>query len=109
MLQALDELDTNVIPKGGTNIAAAIRTADEAFGKGEGNTRALVILTDGEELDADGIAAAKKAAEQGVRVFTVGIGSAEGSLIPSRRRAVGRTSFAIRRASRCRVASMKIA
>lgn len=82
VLQALDELDTSVIPKGGTNIAAAIRTADEAFGKGEGKTRALVILTDGEELDADGIAAAKKAAEQGVRVFTVGIGSSEGSLIP---------------------------
>lgn len=84
VLQALDELDTSVIPKGGTNIAAAIRTADEAFGKGEGNTRALVILTDGEELDADGIAAAKNAAEQGVRVFTVGIGSSEGSLIPIR-------------------------
>lgn len=84
VLTSLDELDTTVIPKGGTNIAAAIRDADQAFGKGEGQTRALVILTDGEELDADGIAAAKKAAEQGVRIFTVGIGSGEGSLIPIR-------------------------
>ncbi len=84
VLTSLDELDTTVIPKGGTNIAAAIRTADEAFGKGEGQTRALIILTDGEELDADGIAAAKHATSLGVRIFTVGIGSGEGSLIPLR-------------------------
>ncbi len=84
VLNSLEELDTTVIPKGGTNIASAIRDAEEAFGKGEGQTRALVILTDGEELDADGIAAAKKAAERGIRIFTVGIGSGEGSLIPIR-------------------------
>lgn len=81
---ALEELDTNVIPIGGTNLAAAINAALEAFGKAEGNTRALVVLTDGEELDTDGIAAAKRAAQDGVRIFTVGIGSPEGSLIPIR-------------------------
>ncbi|NDG69866.1 MAG: VWA domain-containing protein [Proteobacteria bacterium] len=81
---ALDELDTTVIPKGGTNIAAAITAAREAFGKAEGQTRALIILTDGEELAADGIAAAKQAAGEGIRIFTVGIGSPEGSLIPIR-------------------------
>ena len=81
---ALEELDTNLIPVGGTNLAAAINAALEAFGKAEGNTRALVVLTDGEELDADGIAAAKRAAQEGVRIFTVGIGSPEGSLIPIR-------------------------
>ncbi|MGH8046894.1 MAG: VWA domain-containing protein, partial [Chthoniobacterales bacterium] len=58
----IDELDTETIPLGGTNIAAAIRKATEAFGKAEGVTRALVIMTDGEELDADGVAAAKEAA-----------------------------------------------
>ena len=81
---ALEELDTNLIPVGGTNLAAAINAALEAFGKAEGNTRALVVLTDGEELDADGIAAAKRAAQDGIRIFTVGIGSPEGSLIPIR-------------------------
>ena len=84
VINSLDELDTNVIPKGGTNIAAAIATAEEAFGKAEGQTRALIILTDGEELDADGLAAAKRAKELGVRIFAVGIGSSEGSLIPIR-------------------------
>jgi Ca-activated chloride channel family protein len=81
---ALEELDTTVIPKGGTNIAAAITAAREAFGKAEGQTRALIILTDGEELAADGIAAAKQAAGEGIRIFTVGVGSPEGSLIPVR-------------------------
>ena len=84
VINALDELDTNVIPKGGTDISSAIATAEQAFGKAEGQTRALVLLTDGEELDEDGIAAAKKAAEHGIRIFTVGIGSPEGSLIPFR-------------------------
>jgi Ca-activated chloride channel family protein len=84
VLTSLEELDTTVIPKGGSNIAEAIRVAEQAFGKGEGQTRALVILSDGEELDANGIAAAKRAAALGVRIFTVGIGSGEGSLIPLR-------------------------
>jgi Ca-activated chloride channel family protein len=82
--EALNELDTTVISKGGTNMASAITAAREAFGKAEGQTRALVILTDGEELDADGIAAAKQAAGEGIRIFTVGVGSPEGSLIPIR-------------------------
>lgn len=82
VFNSLSELDTSVIPKGGTNIAAAIRAAEEAFGKGESTSKALIILTDGEELDADGIAAAKRAKELGMRIFTLGIGSPEGSLIP---------------------------
>ena len=83
VINSLDELDTNVIPKGGTDIASAIAIAEEAFGKAEGQTRALVLLTDGEELDADGVAAAKKAAEHGIRIFTVGIGSPEAPSSPS--------------------------
>jgi Ca-activated chloride channel family protein len=78
---ALQELDTEIIPRGGTNIAGAIAAAVDAFGKGESDHRALIIFTDGEELDADGV---KAAAEQNgsVRIFTVGLGSPEGSLIP---------------------------
>lgn len=80
----LDELDTDVIPRGGSNLAAAIQTAIDAFGKAEGVMRAMVILTDGEELDADGVAAAKRAGEAGIRIFTIGLGSSEGALIPIR-------------------------
>lgn len=82
VLAAVDELDTDLIPKGGTNLAAAIRTCEEAFGKAEGFSRAIVIISDGEELDADGLAAARQAAADGIRIFTVGVGSEEGSEIP---------------------------
>ena len=82
VLAAVDELDTDLIPKGGTNLAAAIRTCEEAFGKAEGFSRAIIIVSDGEELDADGLEAARQAAANGIRIFTVGVGSAEGSEIP---------------------------
>lgn len=82
VLSALDELDTDLIPKGGTNLAAAIRASEEAFTKAEGFSRAIIIISDGEELDADGLAAARDAAAGGVRIFTVGVGSTEGSEIP---------------------------
>jgi len=82
VLAALDEMDADLIPKGGTNIAAAIRTGEEAFTKAEGFSRAIIIISDGEELDADGLAAARDAAGDGVRIFTVGVGSTEGSEIP---------------------------
>ncbi len=81
VLNSLAELDTEIIPLGGSNIAAAIKQAVEAFGKGESENRALIIFTDGEELDDDAV---KAAAELNgtVRIYTIGIGSADGSLIP---------------------------
>ena len=81
VLSSLAELDTDIIPRGGTDIAAAIKTAVEAFGKGESDNRALIIFTDGEELDEDAVKAAE-GLEGAVRIYTVGLGSADGSLIP---------------------------
>ena len=84
VLTSLEDLDTNTIPKGGTDIASAIRMAIAAFGKGEGMSRALVLMTDGEDLEASGVEAAKEAAAAGIRIFTIGFGSPSGSLIPIR-------------------------
>lgn len=81
VLNSLSEMDTDIIPRGGTNISAAIAEADAAFGKGESENRCLIIFTDGEDLEADAIAAAS-AEKDHMRIFTVGLGSAEGSLIP---------------------------
>ena len=81
VVSSINDLDTNVIPVGGTNLAEAIETAIKAFGKGEGESRCLVLFTDGEELDPEAVAAARKAVGS-IRIFTVGVGSADGSLIP---------------------------
>ena len=79
--ETLQELDTDIIPRGGTNLSDAIRAADEAFGKGESEHRALIIFSDGEELEADAVASAKENKDR-FHIFTVGLGSSDGSLIP---------------------------
>jgi len=79
--ESLQEIDTDIIPRGGTNLSDAIRAADEAFGKGESEHRALIIFSDGEELEADAVTAARACKER-FHTFTVGLGSPDGSLIP---------------------------
>lgn len=81
-VEAINDLDTNTIPEGGTNISAAVDLAIQTFGKSAVGNRALIIFTDGEELSGDAVKSAKAAADAGVRIFTVGIGTPEGSLIP---------------------------
>lgn len=83
VLDALAKLNTNTVERGGTDFAAAIRGAEQALGKQPGAYKAVVLFTDGEELDEDGLAAAKDAAKFGIRIFTVGVGSPEGSAVPS--------------------------
>ncbi|MDQ6624876.1 MAG: VWA domain-containing protein, partial [Verrucomicrobiota bacterium] len=80
--EALTDLDTNVIPEGGTNISEAITLAVKTYGKSAVGNRALIIFTDGEDLAGESVAVAKTAADAGVRIFTVGVGTPEGSLIP---------------------------
>ncbi|MDQ6655290.1 MAG: VWA domain-containing protein, partial [Verrucomicrobiota bacterium] len=80
--EAVNELDTNIIPEGGTNISDAISLATQTFGKSAMGNRALIIFTDGEDLAGDSVKVAKTAADAGVRVFTIGVGTPEGSLIP---------------------------
>jgi len=84
VLTSIQDLDTATIPKGGTDLASAIRMATAAFGKGETMSRALILMTDGDDLEDDAIEAAKEAAVAGVRIFTIGFGSPSGSLIPIR-------------------------
>ena len=82
VLDAINQLDTKSVERGGTDITSAIQSAEMALGKSEGPYRALVLLTDGEDLEEDSVAAAKHAASYGIRIFTVGIGTKEGSTIP---------------------------
>jgi Ca-activated chloride channel homolog len=82
VLDAINQLDTKTVERGGTDITSAIQSAELALGKSEGPYRALVLLTDGEDLEEDAVAAAKHAASYGIRIFTVGIGTKEGSAIP---------------------------
>jgi Ca-activated chloride channel family protein len=78
--QSVQALDVNSIPQGGTALAAAIDTALTAF-KEKSHFKALVLFTDGEDNDEGALAAAQRAAKEGLKIFTIGIGSAEGTLV----------------------------
>ena len=78
--QSVQMLDVNTIPQGGTALREAINTALTAF-KEKGQFKALVLFTDGEDNDEGALEAARDAAKQGLKIFTVGIGTKEGELL----------------------------
>ena len=80
--QSVQALNANSIPQGGTALAAAINTAQTAF-KENGHYKVLVLLTDGEDNDSEAgaLEAAQGAAKAGLKIFTIGIGTAAGDLI----------------------------
>ena len=78
----LEEVDTDLLPTGGTDIANAIEQALKGFMSSETDNRALVLITDGEQLDPGAVPAARKAFDtEGVRIFTLGFGTPEGTQI----------------------------
>lgn len=79
--QSLQAVNTGIIPRGGTNIAQVIDSATQILFN-NANHKILIILTDGENLEGDALAAAVKAAEQGLTIHTIGVGSATGELVP---------------------------
>jgi Ca-activated chloride channel family protein len=79
-LQSVQMLDVNTISQGGTSLSEAIDTATQAFKEGD-NYKVLVLITDGEDNDVGAEQAAKSASKEGLRIFTVGIGTAAGELL----------------------------
>ena len=90
-LLSLDDLTTDSIPRGGTNISQAIDESVKAYQgmadseplrvSGMRTDKAVVLVTDGEEEEGDAVSAARRAKEKGVRIFTVGVGTREGDLV----------------------------
>lgn len=80
----LDLIAPDLIPKPGTSLAEAIQKACDAFPAGTRKHKALVLLTDGEDHSGALEAAVSRAAEEGVRIFAIGFGSAQGEPIPLR-------------------------
>ena len=81
--RALDELDPNSAPRGGTAIGDAIRKALEVFNANADRDQAILLITDGDDQESYPLEAATVAAERQVTIFTVGLGDAEtGSRVP---------------------------
>src|SRR5262249_38755208 len=62
------------------DIASAIETALTAFKEGD-NHKVLILFTDGEDQDSGAVEVAKKAAQAGLKIFTIGLGTPEGELL----------------------------
>lgn len=78
----LSDIDTHLIPQPGTAISSAIEMARQSFVTKELKHKVLIIITDGEDHEGDPVEAAKKAAEEGVVIYTIGIGTPGGAPIP---------------------------
>ncbi len=78
----LESINTDLIPTQGTDIGGAIDLAVESFGKDVGKNKAIVIITDGEDHEEGAVKAAAAAAEKGIVIHTIGMGSVEGAPIP---------------------------
>ncbi len=78
----LDVVDVESVPNPGTAIGSAIAQSMKSFNFEERSSKVLVIMTDGENNSGDAIEQAKSAAEKGVRIYTIGLGSPSGAPIP---------------------------
>ena len=78
----LSSIDTGSIPVQGTAIGDAINLSIKSFSAQSEKSRVIVVISDGENHEDDPVAAAKQAAELGIKVYTIGVGSAEGQPIP---------------------------
>ncbi len=78
----LSAMDPDLIPLPGTALAEAVRISQRTFVKGETKNKVLIIITDGEDHDGSLEEAVKGAAEDGILIFTIGVGTPRGVPIP---------------------------
>ena len=78
----LNSINTESVPVQGTALGEAMMTCIRSFSAQSERSRAVIIITDGENHEDDPVAVAKQAAEIGIKVYTIGVGSPEGKPIP---------------------------
>ncbi|MCR5051039.1 MAG: VWA domain-containing protein [Paludibacteraceae bacterium] len=78
----LNTITPSLIKTQGTAIGQALSTSIRCFGEQSEASRAIILITDGENHEDDAVAVAKRAKEEGIKVLVVGIGKPEGSPIP---------------------------
>lgn len=77
----VNQVDINSVSSPGTSIKSAIDTAEKAFTAINSESKALIIISDGEEQDEETLSAASRAHSSGINVYTIGVGTEKGSPI----------------------------
>jgi len=88
----VEDLNVGLVPRGGSAIADALRTAMRSFDPNSTADRLIVLISDGEDTQEDPLTLLPELEKQGIRVYTIGVGNPEGELIPVRD-ASGRENF----------------
>lgn len=83
-LMQLDDLYAGIIPRGGTDTAGALEAALESFEKEGEADRVIILISDGESHEGDPLKMTDELKKNNVRVFSIGVGTPEGELIPIR-------------------------
>lgn len=78
----LNSINTNIVPTQGTAIGAAIELGMKSFNPQFEGSKAMIIITDGENHEDDAVGAATEAAKQGISIYTIGMGLPQGGPIP---------------------------
>ena len=79
----LDDLYCGIIPRGGTAIAQALRTAIDSFPDDTTADRCILLVTDGEDHEGDPLSLLPELKQKGIRLYAIGIGTLEGEMIPA--------------------------
>lgn len=81
--QSVLALDTEIIPEPGTALGQALEEARQAFQADSRAARAILLLTDGEDHEEGAVEAARRCYQEGIRVFTLGLGTPDGEVLRS--------------------------
>lgn len=78
----LKSIDTESVPIQGTALSEALMASARSFSTQSERSRAIILITDGEDHEGEAIEAARAIAEQGIRIYCIGVGSPQGKPIP---------------------------
>ena len=78
----LSSINTESVPIQGTALEDALRTAGRSFSAQSEKSRVIILISDGENHEGDPVSTAKMLAEEGIKVYTIGVGSTQGQPIP---------------------------
>ena len=84
----LQNMNTDMLSSQGTAINEAIQLAKTYYNDDEQTNRVLFIISDGEDHEGDSVNIAEEASEEGIRIFTIGVGTTKGERIPIKRNGV---------------------
>lgn len=78
----LNDLYAGIIPRGGTAISQALETAADSFDPGSDADKVIILITDGEDHEGDAMETVERLKKEQILLYTIGVGTTEGQLIP---------------------------